>query len=175
MAILSNLYVILILRVLHIAGGIMWVGSATLYLLMLIPAARSAQAAGQKFLQTLGPKFGAMMGLVTTVTVLSGALLYARFFAGGINFAWMTRGAGLAFTVGAVTALSSYVMGVAVFGRTQEKIAKLGAEMESAQSAPNPNLIKEMNRLQSSLMKAYQVDFVLLAVAMLTMAVARYL
>lgn len=174
MAILSNLYVILILRVLHIACGIMWVGSAALYLLLLIPAARSAQSAGQKFMQTLGPKFGAMMGFVTTVTVLSGALLYARFFAGGISFIW-TTGAGLAFTVGAVAALGSYALGAGYFGKTQEKIAKLGAEVESAQSAPNPAQVQEMNRLQSSLMKAYQFDFVLLVVAMLAMAVARYL
>ncbi|MCE7921404.1 MAG: hypothetical protein DYG85_18205 [Chloroflexi bacterium CFX1] len=148
MTILSNLYVILILRVLHVGGGIMWVGSAALYLLLIIPAAYSAQSAGQKFLQTLGPKFGAMMGLVTTITVLSGALLYARFFAGGISFIW-TTGAGAAFTVGAVAALGSYVMGAGYFG--------------------------EMSRLQSSLMKAYQFDLVLLAIAMLGMAVARYL
>ena len=110
MALLSNLYVVLILRILHIGGGIMWVGSAALYLLLLIPAARTAQSAGQKFLQTLGPTFGAMMGMVTTVTVLSGALLYARFFAGGLSFIWNT-GAGFAFTVGAVAALGSYALG----------------------------------------------------------------
>ena len=174
MALLSNLYVIIILRVLHIAGGIMWVGSATLYLLLIIPAARTAQSAGQKFLQTLGPKFGAMMGMVTTVTVLSGALLYARFFAGGISFIWNT-GAGFAFTVGAAAALGSYALGAGYFGKMQEKIGKLGAEMASAQGSPNPAKVQEMNRLQSSLMKAYQFDFVLLVVAMLAMAVARYL
>jgi len=174
MTILSNLYVILILRVLHVGGGIMWVGSAALYLLLIIPAAYSAQSPGQKFMQTLGPKFGAMMGLVTTITVLSGALLYARFFAGGISFIW-TTGAGAAFTVGAVAALGSYVMGAGYFGKMQERIAKLGAEIGSAQSAPNPAKVQEMSRLQSSLMKAYQFDLVLLAIAMLGMAVARYL
>lgn len=100
MLILNNLYVILILRVLHVAGGIVWVGSAALYLLMLVPVARITQSAGQKFLQTLAPRLGATLGIVATVTVLSGALLYARFFAGGISFIW-TTGAGAAFTVGA--------------------------------------------------------------------------
>ncbi len=47
--------------------------------------------------------------------------------------------------------------------------------MASAQSAPSPAQVQEMNRLQSSLMKAYQLDFVLLVIAMLGMAVARYL
>ncbi len=174
MNILYNLYFILVLRVLHIGGGIMWVGSAALYLLLLVPAARATQPAGQKFLQTLGPRLGATLGIVTTITVLSGALLYARFFAGGISFIW-TTGAGLGFTVGAVAALGSYILGSTYFGKMQGKIAKLGSEMESAQSAPNPAQVQEMNRLQSSLMKAYQVDFVLLVVAMLAMAVARYL
>lgn len=174
MNILYNLYFILVLRVLHIGGGIMWVGSAALYLLLLVPAARAAQPAGQKFLQTLGPRLGATLGIVTTITVLSGALLYARFFAGGISFIW-TTGAGLGFTVGAVAALGSYILGSTYFGKMQGRIAKLGAEMESAQSAPSPAQVQEMNRLQSSLMKAYQVDFVLLVVSMLAMAVARYL
>lgn len=174
MAILSNLSVILILRILHIGGGIMWVGSATLYLLLLIPAARTAQSAGQKFLQTLGPKFGAMMGMVTTVTVLSGALLYARFAAGGISFIWNTD-MGLAFTVGGIAAFGSYALGVGYFGKTQGRIEKLGAEMESAGGAPKPEQVAEINRLRSSLMKAYQFDFVLLLVTMLAMAVARYL
>jgi uncharacterized membrane protein len=172
--ILNNLYVILILRSLHIGGGIMWVGSAALYLLLLVPVARALQPAGQKFLQTLGPRLGATLGIVTTITVLSGTLLYARFFAGGISFIW-TTGAGLGFTVGAVAALGSYILGTTYFGKMQGKIARLGAEMESAQSAPNPAQVREMSRLQSSLMKAYQFDFFLLVVAMLAMAVARYL
>lgn len=81
MAILSNLYVILVLRVLHIGGGIMWVG----------------------------------------------------------------RG------------------------------EKHEMEMGSTQSVPNPVQVQGSKRLRSSLMKDYQFDFVLLLVAMLVMAVARYL
>ncbi|MCQ3937644.1 MAG: hypothetical protein DPW18_11445 [Chloroflexi bacterium] len=174
MNILLNLYVILVLRIAHIAGGVLWVGSAILYLLVLIPAVRSSESAGQKFMQNFGPRFGKMMGLVTTVTVLSGALLYARFFSGGISFIW-TTGAGAAFTVGALAALASYVIGSTVFGKTQEKIGALGAAMAGAGGPPKPEQVSEMNRLQSFLMKAYQFDLVLLVVAMVAMAVARYL
>ena len=74
-----------------------------------------------------------------------------------------------------MAALDLYILGSTYFGKMQGRIAKLGAEMESAQSAPSPAQVQEMNRLQSSLMKAYQVDFVLLVVSMLAMAVARYL
>ena len=174
MNILNNLYVILILRILHIGGGVIWVGSAILYLFLLIPAAKSAESAGRKFLQTLGPRFGKMMGIVTTLTVVSGALLYARFFAGGIAFLWQS-GVGMAFTVGAVAAVVSYVMGAAVFGKLQGRIETLGAALESSGAPPKPEQVREMNRLQSSLMTAYRFDFLLLTVAMIAMAVARYL
>ena len=50
-SILFNFYVILALRVAHIAGGVSWVGSAILYLFILIPAVRSSESAGQKFMQ----------------------------------------------------------------------------------------------------------------------------
>ena len=174
MDILYNLYVILILRIAHVAGSIIWVGSAILYLFLLIPAAKSAESAGQKFMQNLGPRFGKMMGIVTTLTVVSGALLYARFFTGGISFIWKT-GAGLAFTVGALAALVSYVIGATVFGKTQEKIGALAAMMASAGGPPKAEQVSAMNRLQAFLMRAYQIDFVLLVVAMTAMAVARYL
>ncbi|RIK32231.1 MAG: hypothetical protein DCC56_00035 [Anaerolineae bacterium] len=174
MNILFNLYVILALRILHVAGGVLWVGAATFYLFLLIPAVRASESSGQKLMQNLGPRMGPFMGIVTTTTVLSGALLYARFFAGGISFIW-TTGAGFAFLVGAVAAIGSYVMGVTIFGKTQEKIGALGAAMAGAGAPPQPEQVAEMRRLQAFLMKAYQVDFVLLVVAMLAMAVARYL
>lgn len=174
MNILNNLYVILVLRVLHVGGGIIWVGSVILYLFLLIPVARSVESAGQKFMQSLGPRFSGMMRIVTTVTVLSGALLFARFFGGRISFIWKT-GAGAAFTLGALAAIISYVMGAAVISKTQEKVAALGATMASAGGPPKPERIAEMNRLQVFIMKAYRFDFVLLVIAVLAMAVGRYL
>ena len=174
MNILNNLYVILILRIAHIGGGVIWVGSAILYLFLLVPAAKSAEAAGQKFMQNFGPRFGALMRIVTTTTVLSGVLLYARFFTGSISFIWQTV-AGFTFFLGALAAIVSYVIGAAVISPTQEKISALGAEMASAGGPPKPEQVTEMNRLQASVMKVYRFDFVLLVMAVVAMAVGRYL
>lgn len=174
MSILFNLYVILILRIAHVGGGILWVGCAILYLFLLVLTAKSTELAGQKFMQNLGPRFGKMMGIVTTITVLSGALLYARFLPNGISFIWKT-GAGAAFTIGAVAAIISFVMGASLFGKIQEKIGALGAAMASEGGPSKPEHVTEMNRLQVSLMRAYRIDFVLLVIAMIAMAVARYL
>ena len=175
MFILSNLYVVLILRIAHIACGVLWVGSAIFYIFLLIPAVRSAEAAGQKLMQNLGPRMGSFMGVITTITIVSGALLYARYVTGGAILIWLKTGAGAAFTVGAVAALVSYVIGTTVFGKTQAKIGALGAAMGSAGGPPKPEQIAEMNRLQGFLMNAYRIDIALLVVALVAMAVARYI
>ena len=174
MNILFNSYVVLTLRIAHIAGGVIWVGSAILYLFILIPAVRSSESAGQKFMQNFGPRFGKMMPVVATVTVVSGALLYSRFFTSGIDWIW-TTGAGVGFTVGALAAVISFVLGARIVTPTQEKIGTLGATMASAGDPPRPEQVAEMNRLQAYAMKLYQIDFVLLMVALVAMAVARYL
>jgi len=174
MDILSNHIVLLALRAAHIGGGIIWAGSAILFLFLLIPVVQATQAAGQRFMQNFGPRFGKLMAIVTTVTVVSGALLYARFFASGVDWIW-TTGAGLGFTLGAVAALASYAIGSAYLGPTQRQVAALGETMASAGGPPKPEQIAQMNVLQSALMKAYRIDFVLLVIAMLMMAVARYL
>jgi hypothetical protein len=46
--------------------------------------------------------------------------------------------------------------------------------MQSAGGPPKPEQIAELNRLQAFLMDAYRIDFVLLVIAMVAMAVARY-
>jgi uncharacterized membrane protein len=174
MDVLLNHYVLIALRIAHIGGGIIWVGSAILLMTILLPAVRSSEAAGQKFMENFGPRFGKMMGIVTTVTVISGALLYARFFASGVEWIW-TTGAGIGFTIGAIAALISFFLGTLYFGRAQEKIRAYGMAMASAGGPPQPNQIAEMNRMQSTLMKTYQFDIALLVIAMLAMATARYL
>jgi len=174
MNILSSNYLIIVLRIIHIACGVMWVGSATLYLFFLVPAAKSAETAGQKFMQHFGPRVSPMMGVATTLTVLSGALLYSRFFALGIQWIW-TTGAGIGFTIGALAALISYVMGLTIFGPTQGKIGVLGAAIAGAGGPPSSEQASEMERLQSYLMKTYRIDFILLVTAVVAMAVARYL
>jgi len=174
MNILLNHYVILVLRIAHIASGVLWVGSGLLVFGLLLPAIKESGSAGQAVMQKFGPRFGPFMGIVTTTTVISGALLYSRFFI-ATGMRWLfTTGPGLGFTVGALAGIASYILGVRVFGPTQEKIGALGAEMAIAEK-PSAEQVSKMNQLQSFLMKAYKIDVVFLIVAVCAMAVARYL
>lgn len=173
MEILSNHWVLISLRLAHIGGGILWAGSAILFLFLLVPTVRAVQDAGQKFMKNFGPRFGKLMAITTTVTVVAGALLYARFFASGVEWIWTTK-SGLAFTVGALAGMISYVLGSTYLGKLHARVDALDAAM-SAGGPPKPEQLAQMNQLQSTLMKVYRVDFVLIVIAIVTMAVARYL
>ncbi len=173
MNILLNQYVIIILRLIHVTSGVLWVGGGILFIMFLLPAVNAAGPAGGAVMQRFGPRFGKYMGVITTLTVLSGALLYSRFFV-AVGFKWIyTTGAGIGFTIGAIAGLTSYIIGERILGPTQAKIGMLGAEMAAGQ--PAPEQIAKMHNLQSTLMKAFRVDVVVLAVAVAAMAVARYL
>jgi len=174
MNILFNHYVIIVLRLIHITSGVLWVGSGILFIMLLLPAVKSSGAAGQAVMKNLGPRLGPYMGIITTLTVLSGALLYSRFFIGaGFKWIW-TTGAGIGFTIGGIAGITSYIIGERIFGPTQAKINALGAEMEAARQ-PTTEQITRMNSMQSFLMQAYRIDVVILAIAVAAMAVARYL
>ena len=174
MNILLNHYVVITLRLIHITSGVLWVGSGILFILFLLPAVKASGLAGKTVMQNFGPRFGPFMGIITTSTVVSGALLYSRFFIGqGISWIWST-GAGIGFTVGGIAGLTSYFIGEKIFGPTQAKIGALGAEMEAA-GKPSAEQIEKMNSLQNFLAKAYRIDVVILAIAVAAMAVARYL
>lgn len=174
MNILLNHYVILLLRIAHVSGAVLWVGSGIFLFMHVLPTARSTQAVGQKFMEALGPRVSPFMNAVATTTILSGALLYLRFFAGGVDWIWRT-GAGIGFTVGALAGLSSSVIGVAVLGPTQGKIGALGAAMSSPGVSPKPEQIAEMIKLQMRLANVFRLDMVMLVLAMIAMATARYL
>ena len=174
MEILFNQYVIIILRLLHIVGGALWVGGGVLYGILLMPAIKSADSAGQTVMKKFAPRFHTFMAVLANTTILSGALLYSRFFIGvGVRWVWSSPTA-IAFTFGAVAGIISYGMGAGFFAPTQKKIEALAAKM-AVTSQPSADQITQMNNLQASMMKANQLDFVLLMSALGAMAVARYL
>ena len=174
MELLFNNYTVIILRLLHVVGGALWVGSGVLFFILLLPAIKSAESAGQVVMQRLGPRFHAYMGMIATITVVSGALLYSRLFIStGIQWIWSTA-PGVAFTFGAIAGIVSFVIGGGIIGPNEKKIKELGAEMASA-GRPSVDQVSRMKDLQAFMMKVHRFDFVMLMSALAAMAVARYL
>ena len=164
-----------LLRVIHVFASSLWVGAAALYLFYINPSVKATAPGGRQFLQYFitrqnYPKF---MGIVATLTVLSGAGLYWRDIGGGLT-SWIFTGPGIGFTIGSVAGIAVYFLGMVAISPRGERIGQLGAQMEAAGGPPTQEQISEMEKLEKEMHTLEWVDFILLAIALVTMATARY-
>lgn len=164
------------LRVVHVLGGLFWVGSALFNAIYLFPAMREA-----------GPAAGAIMGsmrrrrlflvlpLVALVTILAGVRLMwitsadfsAAYFqsARGSMFAWSGTAAIAAFVIAMALARPTAMK----MGAMQQTLAKAQDDVERAKLAAGLQGLQRRNRVISFVVNA------LLIVAAAGMAAARYM
>ena len=108
------------------------------------------------------------------VTVVAGALLYFR-DSGGLNPAWITSPTGLGFTIGAIAAIVSLSLGPLSILPTISKLQALGGRLKAEARPPTPEEGATLHALDRRLTQVGQLDLVLLLVAVVMMATARYL
>lgn len=164
-----------LMRVVHIFAGVLWVGAAFLFLFFISPSVKATAPGGQKFLQyfIVRRKYPTFMAVVANLTVLAGAVLFWR-DASGDFLGWIQTGPGLGFTIGSVAAIAVIPLGIFFLGPLTERIGKLGAQIEAADGPPSQEQLNELHALDQRLHKLEWVDFILLAISLVTMATARY-
>jgi hypothetical protein len=117
------------------------------------------------------PIFLAASGILT---VVAGILLYIR-DSGGFDPDWITSGVGLAFTVGGVAGILALFLGVFFARPTVQRIGALGAEIQQSGGAPSEAVVAEVQALDRKYRSIGWAIMSLLTVAVLAMAIARYL
>ena len=164
------------LRLIHILGGIFWVGSALFTTFFLVPA-----------LTTAGPAAGAVMGalqqrrlftvlpLVALVTILSGArLLWIA--SGGFRPEYFESGSGATFTIAAAASLVAFVLSIAVSRPMALRTARLAGQLAQApEGEPRIRLAAELAQVRRRGAVATLIAVAMLLIAAAGMAVARYL
>jgi uncharacterized membrane protein len=170
-----DLYVI-VLRWLHILGGVFWVGATFLLAGFLEPAIRATNPEGGKVMQYLIGKtrYVTMMSIASGATVGAGALLYWR-VSSGLSTDWLSSGTGISLTVGAIAALVAFIIGFGVMGRSSNRMGAISQEIQSQGSPPTPEQMGEIQELQGRLRVGGQVNAIFMAVSVSGMAVAQYL
>jgi hypothetical protein len=113
------------------------------------------------------------MMVTSLLTVLAGGALY-WIISGGLTLAWVATGPGLGFTIGSVAALAAFFLGALGIGPTAGQIGALGGEIAASGQGPTPQQIDRMQGLEKKLSSLENTEFVLLAIALVTMATARY-
>lgn len=170
-----NAYLVILLRSVHILAGALWFGAAISYLFFTKPSVKAIGPAGPQFMQNLAErrKYPLFMISTSLLTVLAGGILY-WFSSGGFNAAWVASGPGIGFTIGSLAALVAFLVGNFGIGPTAAQMGALGQQIGMAGGSPTPEQISTLQALERKLSRAELVDFVMLVIAMLTMATARY-
>ena len=170
-----NILILNLLRFVHVVAGILWGGAAVSYLFFVKPSVNAMGATGPQFMHNLMErrKYPIFMMSTSLLTVLAGGVLF-WFSSGGFNAAWLASGPGIGFTVGSVASLVAFLAGGIGVGPTSEKMATLGGQIAASGKGPTPGQVAQMEALEKRLNLAERLDFIMLVIAMLTMATARY-
>lgn len=170
---MSERILLIILRVLHIGAGLFWVGSFFFMNHFIMPALQAAGPEGGKFAGIImrgGKVQRAMLGSAT-LTILAGIGLYA-YFVVQTDGQWASSTPAMGFGVGAISALLAYVLGLAVNMRAGQRMQAI---MTEAKGQPSAEQQAELGQLRSRMASVSRIVGILLTVAILSMAVSRYL
>jgi len=166
--------VTIILRLIHILGGIFWVGAMVVLAGFLLPTVRATGPQGGRFMQTLmqQKRLQVYLGLAALLTVLSGITMYAR-MAAASHGAWAGSRPGIAYGVGAVAANLGAAIGGGVGSSAGRKMLAVGQAIGPA--GPSAEQQSELARLQGRMAIGARLAASLLIIAAGAMAIARYL
>ena len=170
-----NIYLLILLRAIHIFAGVLWVGSAIFFLFFVEPTIKSFGPSGQQFMQRLisRQRYPQYMGMVSLLTVLAGgALLWIS--SGGLRAGYFRSGPGIGFTIGSVVGIGVFLMGMFMMKPIGDRMGELGQEIGRSGGPPSPAQAAELRQLDTRLTTLERIDFVLLSISLLTMATARF-
>ena len=169
-----NLYMAL-LRLLHIVGGVFWVGTTWYTVLFLMPRLKAMGPEGGRLMQRFAaPPFPATMTAAALAVAVSGILMFwidsARF-----NTAWLATAPGIVLTVGSLAGIAAVLEGFFTSRPVSLRLGAIGRQLASAGGPPDPGLAAEAQRLSARLERAVYRGAYMMLVAVLAMATARYL
>jgi hypothetical protein len=167
---------IIVLRAMHILGGIFWTGGAITLAAFVLPSANATRPESGRFMQHLtGPaKLPLWMLIASWATVIGGVGLFGP-VTGQLNAEIMRTPRGIALSLGALIAIGSFLEGLIVTAPTARKLGALGAAIAAAGAPPTPEQVQQIQAVQTRLQRAGARAAIMLSVTALLMSIARYL
>lgn len=167
---------LIVLRLVHILGGIFWLGSGLFTTFFLLPAL------GRVGPGTAGPVMGALqqrrlftvLPVVAMLTILSGLRLF-QIVSAGFAPMYMSSRTGQTFLWSGIAAVAAFLLSLVVARPAMVRAGQLGAAAASLPEDQRAGRLAEVDRLRRRSTLASIVAMVLLIGAAAGMAVARYL
>jgi uncharacterized membrane protein len=160
-------YWIITLRLIHILGGVFWVGAALMMAFYIAPTVGATAEAGQKFMQHMigSTNLQKVLASSSGASLLAGILLFAD-----KPPEWHTSSAGIGFGIGAAFAIVGFVFGILI-GRGNKSMMQLGAQ---TRGQPTPEQAGQLQALQKRLATFSTINVIMLILAVVFMSTARY-
>ncbi|MES2124807.1 MAG: hypothetical protein V4503_09000 [Gemmatimonadota bacterium] len=166
---------VIILRLIHLVAGVFWVGAVMFLNILLGPSVMATGPDGMKVMRELRRRryMNHLIG-AGALTILSGfGLVWVD--SNGFQPEWFRSHFGIAISTGMLTATVAWLIGVFAIYPVGEEMARLGAAMGEAASDDARSAVGvEMMAVRGRLIRFSSIGMLLLLVAVLTMAVARY-
>ena len=166
---------LILLRVVHIAGGVFWAGTIVFFALFLEPSVREAGPDGAKVMQALmRRKYMIVVPIVAVLTMLAGVGLLEQ-VSGGFHPEWMSSPTGMTLSLGAALAIVAFLYGVFFVRPAAMRMTVLMPQLMQSPEGPGREALQaEAQSLRTRLRRGGRVVAALLALTTIAMAVARY-
>ena len=165
---------LIVLRIVHVLSGIIWVGTAVFMGFFLGPALSTmGPAAGQVMGGLQKRKFMIVLPTVAVLALLSGFRLM-MIVSGNFGPGYFQTSSGRTFAGAGVLATIAFLVGIVINRPTMVKMGQLQQSMASDPVSKDA-IAAEIKKLQNRMMFAGSVVTLLLIVAAVGMAIARYM
>ncbi len=160
------------MRILHIVFSLFWVGTTFYLVLILTPRLRALGPSVQ------GPVMGALvpaqipfMIVSATVTLVTGIVITLIMRGAALDTLFVT-GWGWSMIVGFVTSAAAAVIGFGIIIPTGRRQSELAASIQGR--PPTPEEGQQLGQLGARIGTLMVTNFILLLIATITMAIARF-
>ena len=161
----------LLFRLLHIFFGVLWVGGVVLIALFVQPTVRAIGPAGGQFMGYLLTKtrVAAYFPAVAGLNVVAGLFLFWRNTAAGGH--WGATRQGMTISIGALAAIVAFLIGGVMIGKSMGGMAKI---LKASGGPPQGDAAAQMGIYQGRIQRGTRIVLPLLIIAVVTMAIGRY-
>ena len=165
----------IVFRLFHVICGVLWVGGMVLLVAFILPAVRASGPSGGQVMRNLlvQTRLASYFPSIGGLTVLSGFAMMWRDSAISQDN-WAASGPGIAYSIGGLAGLIALIVGGTMIGRSVNQIRVL-ALASDPDAPPSPEQAARIAQLQARADLGNRIVLPLLIIAVITMAVARYL
>jgi hypothetical protein len=168
-------WLMLVLRIAHIGGAVLWAGGAVMFLGYVAPTTTALGPRGEAVMQDLlrPRRLPAYFAIVSTITIVAGAALYWR-DTGGLMPSAVSSTFGLVFGLGGLAGGFAWIVAVVIIPRAVGRIQDAATELRAAGDTPSADQLHHLRAAQDRLRRTGWVLLTLLAIAVVMMSIGRY-